>query len=365
MTVNCSSRTVPELENINHTSRNESQPKNDEKREEMLGPSSPGTKSQPHNIRLLTESSALTLSERKVEQLEKENSRLKTSIQELVTERVYVGSTLFVSTVVQGDPILPLEILYLIGQFVVGDNNYRSLANYSLACRVVRQELRPVLFETVVYERADEVSGVRDDIKEGKLFKDTKYLIVSESCGWDEHDFPNLVVVLTLDHTGFATDQHQRQSVANIRILKPVHIATLYEILRIPLSWSSLNGRFRSHGLVRGLRGITIDALQSVHGDEQLRGEPTSSAKFGDIDTTFVLKHQHSSQELRKTITQLLSLVIFVATSRSGVDDEPAAEEDRNTPRLHFRVKEGGGAVARLVNEIDSIPRSDTLHGEI
>jgi hypothetical protein len=141
-----------------------------------------------------------------------------------------------------------------------------------------------------------------------------------------------------------------------------VHIATLSDLLCIPLVGNSVDGDsgVSKYRLVKGINYITVDALGKVFGDQAMRNssdtsKTTPSVKSGEIDTTFTLKHAHPSSELRYTTTQLLGLVTSLATSHT--DDESGDDESgRKTPRLHFRVKEGGGPVAGLVNEIVSTP---------
>jgi hypothetical protein len=140
-----------------------------------------------------------------------------------------------------------------------------------------------------------------------------------------------------------------------------VHIATLSDLLRIPLIRSLVDGdggvpRYR---LVEGINKITVDALGKVFGNQAMRNssdtsKTTTSVRSGEIDTTFTLKHAHPSSELQYTTTQLLGLVTSLATSHGDDDESGDDESGRKTPRLHFRVKEGGGPVARLVDEIVS-----------
>ncbi|KAJ9113050.1 hypothetical protein QFC22_006146 [Naganishia vaughanmartiniae] len=145
---------------------------------------------------------------------------------------------------------------------------------------------------------------------------------------------------------------------SSIRILKPVNIKTLELLLRIPLLWESVNGHGGSNSMPRyqfidHIKSIDVDALQSVHGDNMMCEQTTSSSKLGNIDTTFNLSHPNPTSELRETIKHLLGLVVTAAaSSQSRVD----CEEESKTPRLHFRVKEGGGPVAQLVNEICNQP---------
>lgn len=142
-----------------------------------------------------------------------------------------------------------------------------------------------------------------------------------------------------------------------------MHITTLSDLLRIPLVGNSVDGDsgVPKYRLVKGINQITVDARGKVFGEQTVHNssdtsKTTPSVKSGEIDSTFTLKHAHPSSELRCTTTQLLGLVTSLATSHSDDDESGDDESGRKTPRLHFRVKEGGGPVAGLVNEIVSTP---------
>lgn len=44
---------------------------------------------------------------------------------------------------------MPLEILLTITGFIAGANNYGTLLNFSLVSKLIREELKPVLYETM------------------------------------------------------------------------------------------------------------------------------------------------------------------------------------------------------------------------
>ncbi|KAJ9112659.1 hypothetical protein QFC19_000679 [Naganishia cerealis] len=50
---------------------------------------------------------------------------------------------------------LPLELLSLVGQFALGDDNHATLANFSLTSHLLREELLPIMYETVVLSEKD------------------------------------------------------------------------------------------------------------------------------------------------------------------------------------------------------------------
>jgi hypothetical protein len=49
---------------------------------------------------------------------------------------------------------MPLEILLTVAGFVAGANNYGTLLNFSLVSKLIREEIKPVLYETMWF--ADE-----------------------------------------------------------------------------------------------------------------------------------------------------------------------------------------------------------------
>lgn len=44
---------------------------------------------------------------------------------------------------------MPLEILLNIAGFMAGANNYGTLLNFSLVSKLIREEVKPVLYETM------------------------------------------------------------------------------------------------------------------------------------------------------------------------------------------------------------------------
>jgi hypothetical protein len=54
----------------------------------------------------------------------------------------------------QSSPALPLEILEEIACFVAGENNFGTLAALSATSKLMSQELKRVLYETIVWNAA-------------------------------------------------------------------------------------------------------------------------------------------------------------------------------------------------------------------
>lgn len=52
----------------------------------------------------------------------------------------------------RASPRLPLELLVIIEEFLVGDNLFRTAANLNRTCQVVYEETRPILYAAVVMQ---------------------------------------------------------------------------------------------------------------------------------------------------------------------------------------------------------------------
>jgi hypothetical protein len=99
------------------------------------------------------------------------NERLERDVEMLVAERVEKGLQASVSCAVvpisarnvtlthltvllylfyQGPPILPIELIVVVAELVAGSANYGTLANLSAVCHTMREEVIPVLCETVI-----------------------------------------------------------------------------------------------------------------------------------------------------------------------------------------------------------------------
>jgi hypothetical protein len=93
----------------------------------------------------------------------KEVARLEQRYEEVWNDKVMLAETISVSTLPiwerrqrlirssQGPASMPLEILLTIAEFVAGSNNNRTLLNFSLMSKLIREEVKPVLYETMWY----------------------------------------------------------------------------------------------------------------------------------------------------------------------------------------------------------------------
>ncbi|KAJ9094228.1 hypothetical protein QFC21_006054 [Naganishia friedmannii] len=63
------------------------------------------------------------------------NQKLENDVRLVVAERVDLGTAVF------GPPLLPLELLVAVGEFLAGNDHYATLANLSASCHAVRTEM--------------------------------------------------------------------------------------------------------------------------------------------------------------------------------------------------------------------------------
>jgi regulator of replication initiation timing len=91
-----------------------------------------------------------------------ERDRVTARYEDAWRERVLLAEQLSVSSVlclsdrslpdtdsVKGPASMPLDILLTIAGFLAGSNEYGSLLNFSLVSKVIHQEFKPVLYETM------------------------------------------------------------------------------------------------------------------------------------------------------------------------------------------------------------------------
>lgn len=92
-----------------------------------------------------------------------EIKRLKGRYEDVWHDKVVLAEQLSVSTgsasllirilnSLQGPATLPLEILLNIAGFVAGGNHYATLLHFSLASKRIKEELKPVFYETMVFD---------------------------------------------------------------------------------------------------------------------------------------------------------------------------------------------------------------------
>lgn len=68
-------------------------------------------------------------------------------------------------------PRLPVELLTVIGEFLVGENSFRTAANLNIACWLVFRETAPVLNAVTVWQYNHLIrliSNDREQLMEGR-----------------------------------------------------------------------------------------------------------------------------------------------------------------------------------------------------
>ncbi|KAJ9096120.1 hypothetical protein QFC20_006495 [Naganishia adeliensis] len=122
---------------------------------------------------------------------------------------------------------LPIDIIVVIAEHLVGQHAFGTTANLSLACRMVHRETLPVLYETVSL-----FSFGRFDILTNPGFKYTKYIFDQPETQHFGLHLPNIVLQIDVDCS--PTRPHGDACV--IVVYKPVSTATLFTILETPFA---------------------------------------------------------------------------------------------------------------------------------
>lgn len=80
----------------------------------------------------------------------------------------------------QVSPILPLDLITTVAEFLAGSDQFGTLAIFSSMCSVVRQSVIPVLCETVVLRGQLDIDWPKEDSMVRAFFerhgKHTKYV---------------------------------------------------------------------------------------------------------------------------------------------------------------------------------------------
>ncbi|KAJ9119367.1 hypothetical protein QFC24_005838 [Naganishia onofrii] len=80
--------------------------------------------------------------EGRIVQLQEANERLKEDVETLVAERPEAG------LIVNGPPIVPLELIVLVAECLASSSSFGTLASVTSMGKMVRKELSSVLYET-------------------------------------------------------------------------------------------------------------------------------------------------------------------------------------------------------------------------
>ncbi|KAJ9099302.1 hypothetical protein QFC21_004183 [Naganishia friedmannii] len=288
--------------------------------------------------------------------LKKEILRIKEENQRLISEKASLSCTLF------GNPNLPLEVLSIIGQFLLGNNSYATLSKFSMISRTLRQELQPMLYETVIVseKNPDWLQGIPRHSPLKTAFRHTKYLIGEKVVRNNAKMFPNLRVVIGKDlPLGGA-----RKAAFRLVILKSVPVATLTTLFKIPVLWwmkVSTNNDGWEMQLVGGIGDVFIGANVCVLGNESdckwAGTDPLKNASR--LDTSFTLAHHDASSDLRQTLLNLFRLILSFC-------DNPVQNRGylRKVSNMNFASLKSLNIVNLIIEMLEESPLS-SLYPEV
>jgi hypothetical protein len=164
-------------------------------------------------------------------------------------------------------PVFPIEIFEEIGCFAAGENNFGTLAALSVTSRLMSQELKRVLYETIVWDTAlirrfvssDFAGQPADEIRHVKWASFPSSTVPPLICsgrfflGFGEqgsasevHEFPNMHATLKqeLDPVkAYPNHTVPPRYTAVLQIWRNTSLATLSSLLRYPLEWEFIDGQ--------------------------------------------------------------------------------------------------------------------------
>ncbi|KAJ9116253.1 hypothetical protein QFC24_006768 [Naganishia onofrii] len=254
------------------------------------------------------------------------------------------------------DPRLPLELMSLIGGILAADNAYASLANFSLICHAVHQHAKRTLYETVILDARKCFNLSTWYRSRVSLCRYTKYLIVENHlrCQLD-NKFPRLKVVLTMD---LDNDRYPHLLPGRIDVFESVNVTTVSILLQIPLLWQVYDEGEVQCEPVSSVDRITVkdEAWVLGHVPAEKDDDWLSKRYCRLLRTQFDLEHQYPSEDLRRTLVNLLWLTLSVVdrprNEKCYLDG--AAKED--VPGLDFVATNGGIPVADLLIKTLALP---------
>ncbi|KAJ9094244.1 hypothetical protein QFC21_006070 [Naganishia friedmannii] len=284
----------------------------------------------------------------RIQELEKENTRMKEGIKKVISERPELAGDLF------GDPIVPLDVMLLIGKFLLGHNAYASLAKFSLTCHALRQELQPMLYETVILNEDNpdrnkvfsSGSSLRSALAETKYFIGGEDFFNLPTGGLDL--FPNLQVGINMGPYHGA-----------IILRKSITIKTFTALMHIPHFSRSKDGT-RVQGCGTVLPTVTIEDGVWVLGNQATDNAsyvlPKLNPDVSSISgTSYILNHTRATPNLRRTLSSLFRLML----SSDGLRTNPVGRHV--APEWEFRPQ-GSICVADLITEVIEEPISNGFY---
>ncbi|KAJ9091841.1 hypothetical protein QFC20_007526 [Naganishia adeliensis] len=157
---------------------------------------------------------------------------------------------------ISGPATLPLEILLNIAAFVAGDNNYGTLLNFCLVSKCIKEEMKPIFYETTVFNDPLDILLQNGTSKFGDVYDLTRYVKQYDSCSTGtDAVLKRFVYVTKYDDVAAAaqifpnrtTDKEDYTSFqAQLSLTHPVRIDTLTSLMAYPVKW--VFGEFKYSG---------------------------------------------------------------------------------------------------------------------
>ncbi|GHJ84488.1 hypothetical protein NliqN6_0890 [Naganishia liquefaciens] len=217
-----------------------------------------------------------------------------------------------------GTATLPLEVLVIIGRFLAGQNSYATLAALAVGNKLLKQELTPVLWETVILDgdKGWWQSGInkwellwRIGVEERKNLMHTKYLVLETT--WSLFPllaFPNVVVLIYRRRSDYLFNTSLRASQPwSLYIRQPVSATTLADLLAnaVCSQYSRIRQSIRSLWLVELVEnGCVLGKEQGRHMLPLGNGCPVLAIEFVRCESSI-----SASSRAENTLRQLSLLL--------------------------------------------------------
>ncbi|KAJ9095217.1 hypothetical protein QFC20_006694 [Naganishia adeliensis] len=240
---------------------------------------------------------------------------------------------------ISGPATLPLEILLSIAAFVAGDNNYGTLLNFCLVSKCLKEEMKPIFYETTVFNGPLDILLQNGTSKFGDVYDLTRYVKQYDSCstGIDavlkrfvyvtkysqlaQEVFPNARATFVLLPRA-RTDWGQRTTdkedytffQAQLSLTHPVRMDTLTSLIAYPVKWVFGESKY---SLIKGVTSIDLKG----NGALLATGSTEDETAFRNlvprcmISTSNLTRHRN----LEDSIPQLARFVPVVPKDAQGI----------------------------------------------
>ncbi|KAJ9113059.1 hypothetical protein QFC22_006155 [Naganishia vaughanmartiniae] len=249
--------------------------------------------------------------EKELEESRESKRKLQIDLNIVIAEKVDMGTALF------GPPVLPLELLVAVGEFLAGSDDYGTLADLSATCHAVRTEMMCVLCETVILLEGDltiakTANGsylIREFLAEHRRY--IRYMIVDKNCRrLIPAHLSNLAVEIYCDRVAYP-DIYRAQRLffptTSAIISATVFSSTLEHLVRLSLERRTRDGQLlRPYPMVVEIERLEVLTLgRIVIRNEDPVAEPEWWT-FSDDATLKFVNAEGSREEMQETMQYLL-----------------------------------------------------------